>query len=172
MEREVSIKAANLSMVYPKRYYRRTVHNGRELLLRCCTNCGRHQILQEMMECMDCRSVFYCSRQCQIANYFAHCQYCKLYKKFIKMEYKLMHEMDALFEFDNLMLFTRPHEQREHYFLRTMNLQPEGIWTRFCSCNEIKFGMEIFWGNPEFLPKFFFEKTKNDKKIQFSKFKI
>eukprot|EP01083_Nonionella_stella_P301943 1038783_1 len=106
-----------------------------------CVVCDKTSGLSQMGGCMHCRSVFYCSPSCQMQDTFTHASVCSSYREFAKMEYRVIKEMNELFQFDNLLIhYDESDRTPQHYFLRKMNLKDTGIWKRFCDCDRTKFG--------------------------------
>eukprot|EP01084_Bolivina_argentea_P285256 489142_1 len=131
-------------MAHAGKYYPKIPMHNQEYIVKQCasSNCTEMDMPSRMGGCPNCRSVLYCSPQCQHTDHFNHNQYCDFYKKWAKTEYEIINEMDKLFQFENVLkVINQSTLSLKQNFLENMNLHNKGIWKRMCGCfNKIRYG--------------------------------
>jgi hypothetical protein len=59
-----------------------------------CYYCGGNKPIEQIKECLGCSCVLYCSRECQVAHYPRHKDYCKCIQEMLKDEISTAESVD------------------------------------------------------------------------------
>eukprot|EP01084_Bolivina_argentea_P092155 165826_1 len=139
-KRSLLIKPVNLSMIFSIKYDHKIMDHNK-ISRKFCFFCEKITEVCKILPCMQCRSIFYCSKKCLEKNASDHNIFCDSYKTFAKTEYKLLCKKDKLFDFDNILLYSDHMSQSSWlWWLTQMELLNQGLWKRLYDDGSIKFG--------------------------------